>query len=172
MKLLYTNGDSFTYGSELESQTRAWPVLLAKKMGYELVNDAQPGASNDYIVRRTVEFCSQQKPDLVIIGWTTPDRIEIGSQHCTHRTRPDIFNNWDTAWAKSKYNTQIQLLNEYLKMPHYFCTAWDAPINASCYIGRFVEWAYGTPHGPGGHPLEQGHKQIAEKIYEACNTTR
>lgn len=36
----------------------------------------------------------------------------------------------------------------------------------------FVEWAYDTPHGPGGHPLEQGHKQIAEKIYEACNTTR
>ncbi len=36
----------------------------------------------------------------------------------------------------------------------------------------FVEWAYGTPHGPGGHPLEQGHKQIAEKIYEACNNTR
>jgi lysophospholipase L1-like esterase len=36
----------------------------------------------------------------------------------------------------------------------------------------FVEWAYGTPHGSGGHPLEQGHKQIAEKIYEACNNTR
>ncbi len=63
MKLLYTNGDSFTYGSELENQTSTWPVLLAKMIGYELVNDAQPGASNDYIVRRTVEFCSQQKPD-------------------------------------------------------------------------------------------------------------
>lgn len=28
------------------------------------------------------------------------------------------------------------------------------------------EWVYGTPHGPNGHPLEQGHEIIAEKIYE------
>jgi lysophospholipase L1-like esterase len=29
-----------------------------------------------------------------------------------------------------------------------------------------AEWTYGTPHGPNGHPLEQGHEIIAEKIYE------
>ena len=28
----------------------------------------------------------------------------------------------------------------------------------------FVEWAYDTPHGPGGHPLEQGHQRIADEI--------
>ena len=28
------------------------------------------------------------------------------------------------------------------------------------------EWTYGTLHGPGGHPLEQGHEIIANKIYE------
>jgi len=28
------------------------------------------------------------------------------------------------------------------------------------------EWTYGTPHGPNGHPLQQGHEIIAEKIYE------
>ena len=28
------------------------------------------------------------------------------------------------------------------------------------------EWTYGTPQGPNGHPLEQGHEIIAEKIYE------
>jgi lysophospholipase L1-like esterase len=28
------------------------------------------------------------------------------------------------------------------------------------------EWCYGTPHGPNGHPLEQGHQIIANKIYE------
>jgi hypothetical protein len=27
-------------------------------------------------------------------------------------------------------------------------------------------WTFGTPHGPGGHFLEEGHKIIAEKIYE------
>jgi hypothetical protein len=28
------------------------------------------------------------------------------------------------------------------------------------------EWTYGTPHGANGHPLEQGHEIIANKIYE------
>ena len=29
-----------------------------------------------------------------------------------------------------------------------------------------AEWTYGTPHGPNGHPLKQGHEIIANKIYE------
>lgn len=29
-----------------------------------------------------------------------------------------------------------------------------------------AEWTWGTPHGPNGHPLEQGHEIIANKIYE------
>jgi len=29
-----------------------------------------------------------------------------------------------------------------------------------------AEWTYGTPQGPNGHPLEQGHEIIANKIYE------
>jgi hypothetical protein len=29
-----------------------------------------------------------------------------------------------------------------------------------------MEWTYGTPQGPGGHFLEQGHEQVADKIYE------
>ena len=28
------------------------------------------------------------------------------------------------------------------------------------------EWTYKTPHGPNGHPLEQGHEIMANKIYE------
>ena len=28
------------------------------------------------------------------------------------------------------------------------------------------EWTHGTPHGPNGHPLDEGHEIIAEKIYE------
>tara|TARA_B100001057_G_scaffold476968_1_gene545651 strand:- start:1758 stop:2420 length:663 start_codon:yes stop_codon:yes gene_type:complete len=29
-----------------------------------------------------------------------------------------------------------------------------------------VEWSYGTPQGPKGHPLEEGHRKIADKIIE------
>lgn len=45
---------------------------------------------------------------------------------------------------------------------------WFDRINKSKYIGWYnegmVEWAYGMPCGPRGHPLEQGHKLIADKI--------
>ncbi len=45
---------------------------------------------------------------------------------------------------------------------------WTDRLNTDRFIGfpeyGFVEWAYGTPHGPNGHPLELGHKQIAEQI--------
>lgn len=43
-------------------------------------------------------------------------------------------------------------------------------VDSSTYAGwplsGSTEWTFGTPHGPGGHPLEQGHEIIAEKIYE------
>jgi hypothetical protein len=43
-------------------------------------------------------------------------------------------------------------------------------VDADTYVGwpysGSTEWTFGTPHGPGGHPLEAGHKIIAEKIYE------
>jgi lysophospholipase L1-like esterase len=45
-----------------------------------------------------------------------------------------------------------------------------AQINQTQFVdGMFTsvaEWCYGTPYGPNGHPLEAGHKIIAEKIYE------
>jgi len=157
---LYTNGDSFTYGAELEDRAQAWPYLVSSNA----VNDAQPGASNDYIVRTTVEYLEQNTPDLVIIGWTTPDRLELGNQHCTGRSKPDIFKDWDTDWAKRKFDAQVKLLDRYITVPHLFCVGWCDPITSPNYIGRFVEWAYGTPHGPGGHPLELGHRRIADEI--------
>lgn len=43
-------------------------------------------------------------------------------------------------------------------------------VNTGSFLGwpdsGIVEWVYGTPHGKYGHPLEQGHQLVAEKIYE------
>jgi hypothetical protein len=43
-------------------------------------------------------------------------------------------------------------------------------IDQSCFVASMTksvgEWTYGTPHGPNGHPLEEGHEIIANKIYE------
>ena len=42
----------------------------------------------------------------------------------------------------------------------------DPATYAGWPLSGSTEWTFGTPHGPGGHPLEQGHEIIAEKIYE------
>ena len=170
-KLLYTVGDSFTYGTELQSpENNSWPLVLANKLNFTLVNDAQPGASNDYMLRAITRFCKTNSPDVVIVAFTTPDRIELGyGKHLTPNSAPQVFKNWDPAWAYDKYMSQIELLSAYLDntVPeYYFLTAWSVPLSNPHYIGRLVEFAYNAPIGPGGHPLEQGHQQIAEKIYE------
>ena len=171
--LLYTIGDSFTYGAELdEPKKQAWPRLVADRLGYKLVNLAKPGASNDYIIRTTVEFLETRTPDIAIIAWTTPDRLEINEIQCTSNSHPDVFKTWDDQWAENKFQTQVKLLDKYLAMPrrhriampHYFVVGWGDPLNIPCYIGRLVEWAYDAPRGPGGHPLEEGHKLIADEI--------
>jgi len=164
VKTLFTIGDSFTYGSELDDVRNAWPHLLGKTLGYTVDNYAKPGASNDYMVRTTVEYLDAHTPNLVIIAWTTPDRLELNGKHCTPHTSPTLFRDWDTAWASSKYHTQVKLIDSYITVPHLFCSAWDEPLSSNSYVGRLVEWSYGTPHGPGGHPLEQGHQRIADEL--------
>ena len=43
-------------------------------------------------------------------------------------------------------------------------------IDSTYYVGwpttTMMEWTYGTTQGPNGHFLEQGHEQVANKIYE------
>ena len=158
--MILTIGDSFTYGSELSDPKLAWPYLLGK----DVVNLAVPGASNDYIFRNTIGYLHKNKVDVVIVVWTTPNRIEINGYQHTPNTSPGLFKEWDEEWARQKLATQMIALDKFLDMPHYYCTTWDEPINLDCYIGRLVEWCYGSPKGPGGHPLEQGHQRIADEI--------
>jgi hypothetical protein len=75
-KQLLTVGDSFTYGDELTDRYQAWPYRLADKLGYEVYNMGQSGCSNFSILRRTLEELAVSQYDLVVIGWTSPGRIE------------------------------------------------------------------------------------------------
>ena len=80
--MLYANGCSFTYGTGLAHKDRAWPFVLAKKLGIDSVEtEAQRGVSNAYIVRNTitnlsVKIAEGEKIDFVAIGMTAPNRKE------------------------------------------------------------------------------------------------
>lgn len=166
-----TNGDSFTYGDELPVRTDAWPWLVAESLGYELDNIGRAGASNDHILNSTVEYLEDNNPDMIIIGWTSPDRIDIGGKSALPNRDPHVFRSWNDDWARKKLHTQINILNKYVLKNHnaYHCCTWIEDhyfTNVDTYIGRFVDWTEGLPKGRYGHPLEEGHRQIADNIIQ------
>jgi hypothetical protein len=93
--ILYTNGDSFTWGTgigNLFSHPKrnfkkfndgrlfeTWPGILAKNLKWKFINDAWAGGSNKRVIRRTKKFindieeCANVK---VIICWSSAVRIE------------------------------------------------------------------------------------------------
>ena len=56
----------------------SWATVLANKLGYELVCDAESAASNDRILRTTTDYISHHNihDTLVVIQWTTWEREE------------------------------------------------------------------------------------------------
>jgi hypothetical protein len=99
---LYCNGDSWTAGDIVDPELfgdnlakvndplnkpyrlpRVWPHKLAKKLGVECINNAHAGASNDRIVRSTIndvtELLNTKKPEEIfaIIGWSSPERKDF-----------------------------------------------------------------------------------------------
>lgn len=168
--MILVNGDSFTAGEE---SSVAWPSLLPMTL-----NIAESGASNDYIVRSTVEYIESNTVHYAIIAWTTPHRIELGYHHLTPTSQSkygpictQVFSRWDDNWAVSKFKSQQAMLHGYLYkkgIPHIFVRTFDVPeIDKHYWVpGSIVEWMGDCPKGPNGHPLELGHQRIAEKINE------
>jgi hypothetical protein len=77
---ILTLGDSFTYGEELSDLNQSWPIQLANKLNSFVVNLGRPSNSNPAMSRELVEYFSQKAndtPDLVIIGWSSPGRLEF-----------------------------------------------------------------------------------------------
>ena len=78
--MIYFDGDSHTYGEELENPAQeSFPKILSEKLGHEFVNLAESGCGNDEIMRRVYRYLSQckeknQYPDMIVIGWTEVDR--------------------------------------------------------------------------------------------------
>jgi hypothetical protein len=87
--LLYTLGDSFTFGEELpEPTTQSWPALLANKLGYDLRNRGRPGCGNNYIIKTAIKEVPVLKPDLVIVAWTSCGRMEFADRYSVYDIWP------------------------------------------------------------------------------------
>lgn len=177
--MILINGCSFTRGEE---SPVAWPDLIPDSL-----NIATSGASNDHIFTSTIHQVERQRPDQVIIAWTSPNRIDLSGKHLTPSSQKRygvvvdwVFRDWDPTWAKQKFLSQIMAMDAYLTqrdIPHVFVSAFDIQTmvddidpHPSCYLGwpdsGLVEWMGDCDKGPHGHPSSQGHQRIAEKINE------
>lgn len=176
--MILVNGDSFTFGEELNDPfNNAWPVFL--DLPDLAMNISKPGYSNDAIIRSTVEFVETTGPiKYAFIAWTTPHRIEVNGKHLTPTSHlkygsicDHVFLDWDEEWAITKFHTQVALLHTYLtskNIPSVFIRTFDVPDSdvGNWISGSMVEWMGECPKGPNGHPLELGHLKISKKINE------
>lgn len=143
--ILYVNGDSNSDGSECKDLTQSWPWLLAKKLGYTLINEAKGGTSNPRIMRVASQaLAHSDRKTFVIIGWTSWEREEWlhnGQYYDVNSGGHDIlpieleerYKQWVTEQCpeqqsiKSKnMHEQIHRLHRSLKdrrIPHLFFNA-------------------------------------------------
>jgi hypothetical protein len=195
VKRLYTIGDSWTYGHDLENpKEQSWPTLLSREFDCELMNNAENGGSNDWVFRKTVEWVSEHKnfdDTIVIVAWSEPNRREEnyefynGSRLAGDKIEQFIFNelhNDDLAHYKSI--SYIVTLQEFLKsknikylffQPWYDLVGWHGyyrvikQIDKKYCIGPFVEGykkEYPVDKIVPSHPNKKEHKIMTKFIKE------
>ena len=172
----------------------AWPELLADQLGWEVTNLAKPASGNSRMVRNVVTEIDNH--DVFIIAWSHWARIEFADdigifdiwpgcstlpheQFSPHRKNAiDYVTRYHSDdYLIRQYLLNVELLETFLKYhkkKYIMLSAFGTPIKTNKtftnYLGwpneSMMEWTYGTPQGPGGHFLEQGHAIVADKIYE------
>ena len=132
MKILAL-GDSFTWGEELEDRSNAWPFLVAKRLSCDIDNKGKPGGSNYRLMRKLLETNISQY-DIVLIGWSHFDRLEVadndgvwdlwpGGKRTKYRTEAPyriplidyVARYHNDEYLYTQYMMQIVLVQSYLK---------------------------------------------------------
>jgi len=186
--MIYTNGCSWTFGSELADVQQAWPYLLGTALGATVDNQAEPGTSNGSIVRRTVrdinEYVRRGLRPTVIIAWTQLHRFElpIGNSHGQYYynfVSPkdtdvppvglEIWQNWsDDVTDRERFELYKQLLGAYLaqnQIEYYFFNTFN-----SVGPNSFELVTQGLEQGPYRHPLEQAQSKISKHVLTKINS--
>jgi len=116
-KILLTNGCSWVNGAGLQDrESERWSYHLAKKLNMEDINLSSEGASNDGILRTTVEWLKENKDKfsdvLVLVGWTQMTRTEFFN---------DVTEEWENQNFVSFGNSEMDKTTEefYEKQSKY-----------------------------------------------------
>lgn len=141
---LLANGCSHTAGSEIDfayqgcCYDKAWPRWLADDKGWDWVNLADPGASNEQIRRTTIEWLIknvelEKRYDhtnlVVMIMWSGFNRFEAWSVPSgrlrSHSGLSDLTREVPELGEYAKFRTMVDLpeVNEYKNLLDVYTTA-------------------------------------------------
>lgn len=129
--ILYVNGDSHSRGNNVKDNIKTFASLLSRALDFKLVNSAKSGASNDRIIRTTCNYLADNRPDLVIIGWSTWEREEWEHQgqfydvnSSGHDQLPELlvtqYKHWVTEQTPDTLIEKSQQIHEKIYKLH--CT--------------------------------------------------
>jgi hypothetical protein len=123
--IIVAGGDSFVYGSELADcvgmeSASTFTALLAKHGNY--ICSAWPGAGNDAIARRVIDYCENLKKDQlgVVVSWTFPGRYEFKFAYNTGQQTGHWYtiNAWTAVDDISIIKQEFVNDNEHIYQDH------------------------------------------------------
>ena len=178
MSRLVTFGCSNTYGTALPNPgTQAWPSVLARMLGYECVNLAEPASSPRFAAFQIQRF-DFESTDIAIISWPEPTRYCFVNTDDTVKHIGVWHHNKEKKWSsfyKELFSNRhaffdFMLSHDYANM--YFASKnilYLDYYSAYTYIDNAPEkyrmelLDYGSDNV---HPGVESHKYFAEKIYK------
>ena len=203
--ILYVNGDSHSSGAEAvnsfafanddpqykylgriphpDNLLVSYGTVLAKNLSAELYCDAESASSNDRIIRTTNHYLKNNRPDLIVIGWSTWEREEwlyegqywqvnaggIGDDWpdtVKQQYKPWI-NSIDHKQKEQEAQEKIWVLHQELAdIPHLFFNSYSALQSTN-----HREWSHNYLHPYDGSRtyyhwlLDQGFGTVSTKSY-------
>jgi len=130
VKRLYTIGDSWTYGDELDNPTEeSWPTLLAQELSCELINKGTSGGPNNWMFRKTIEWVSCQEnldDTILIVGWSEPNRREEKYNFIIfmHEKIKHFYNNELAHYQSICYMVALQEFLKSKNIKYLFFQPW------------------------------------------------
>ena len=115
MKTLGVCGDSFYAAISKDinntdnGSEQHFTEILAKRLGWDIVTFAR-GACSNQTIRLQIEEMIKIKPDLVIVGTTSPDRFEFPINNLKTN---DYIGKYSDEIFKKSYNQSVGLYNIY-----------------------------------------------------------
>ena len=143
-KNIYINGCSFTAGDNIK-QENIWPVLLAKKLNLNLINQSKNANSLQSIVFTSVNHLSTLNKDdtLVVIGLTWPPRYMIQFKNSVVNITPaDVDKKGPKLISESNFSAHRRMSSAVLA-DNYKIDDFFSEINldeTDIVLGNFVKY--------------------------------